>query len=94
MPDFNVIADVSETMVAVLNDALQAVDPLGGVSAPIAVLHDLQTPPAPPNQESGVLAVTLVENGRLICEVGIAPVFPAEFVIFRIQKFTADSKLG
>ena len=35
-----------------------------------------------------------VENGRLICEVGIAPVFPAEFVIFRIQKYTADSKLA
>ena len=35
-----------------------------------------------------------IENGRLICEVGIAPVFPAEFVIFRIQKFTADSKLA
>ena len=35
-----------------------------------------------------------IENGRLICEIGIAPVFPAEFVIFRIQKFTAESKLG
>ncbi|HQX50274.1 MAG TPA: phage tail sheath subtilisin-like domain-containing protein [Planctomycetaceae bacterium] len=35
-----------------------------------------------------------IENGRLICQVGIAPVYPAEFVIFRIQKYTADSKLG
>lgn len=35
-----------------------------------------------------------IENGRLICEVGIAPVYPAEFVIFRIQKYTADSKLA
>lgn len=35
-----------------------------------------------------------IENGRLIVEVGIAPVFPAEFVIFRIQKFTAESKLS
>ena len=35
-----------------------------------------------------------IENGRLIVEVGIAPVFPAEFVIFKIQKFTADSKLA
>lgn len=35
-----------------------------------------------------------IENGRLICEIGIAPVYPAEFVIFRIQKFTADSKLA
>ena len=35
-----------------------------------------------------------IENGQLICEIGIAPVFPAEFVVFRIQKFTADSKLA
>jgi hypothetical protein len=35
-----------------------------------------------------------IENGKLICEVGIAPVFPAEFVIFRIQKYTAESKLN
>jgi hypothetical protein len=62
VPDFNVIANVSETMVAVLNNALNAVDPLGaGVTAPIAVLHDLHSPPAPPGEESGVLAVTLVE---------------------------------
>ncbi|TWT91733.1 DUF4255 domain-containing protein [Stieleria varia] len=62
MPDFNVIANVSATMVAVLNKALVAVDPLGtGVTAPIAVLHDLHTPPTPPAEESGVLAVTLVE---------------------------------
>lgn len=62
VPDFNVIANVSETIVAVVNDALQAVDPLGaGVTAPIAVLHDLHRPPTPPGEESGVLAVTLVE---------------------------------
>jgi phage tail sheath protein FI len=35
-----------------------------------------------------------IENGRLICEVGIAPVYPAEFVIFRISKYTAESKLS
>jgi phage tail sheath protein FI len=29
-------------------------------------------------------------NGRLICEIGIAPVRPAEFVIFRIFQNTAD----
>ena len=29
-----------------------------------------------------------IDNGRLICVVGIAPVKPAEFVIFRIQQFT------
>ena len=27
-----------------------------------------------------------IENCRLICEIGIAPVKPAEFVLFRIQK--------
>lgn len=26
-----------------------------------------------------------IENGLLICEVGLAPVEPAEFVIFRIS---------
>jgi uncharacterized protein len=30
-------------------------------------------------------------NGRLICEIGIAPVRPAEFVIFRIFQNTADT---
>jgi hypothetical protein len=31
-------------------------------------------------------------NGRLICEIGIAPVRPAEFVIFRIFQDTAESQ--
>jgi phage tail sheath protein FI len=31
-------------------------------------------------------------NGRLICEIGIAPVRPAEFVIFRIFQNTAESQ--
>jgi phage tail sheath protein FI len=31
-------------------------------------------------------------NGRLICEIGIAPVRPAEFVIFRIFQQTAEVK--
>jgi phage tail sheath protein FI len=31
-------------------------------------------------------------NGRLICEIGIAPVRPAEFVIFRIFQHTAESQ--
>ncbi len=31
-----------------------------------------------------------IDNGRLICVVGIAPVKPAEFVIFRIQQKTLD----
>ena len=32
-----------------------------------------------------------LDNGRLICLVGIAPVKPAEFVIFRISQLTADA---
>jgi phage tail sheath protein FI len=31
-------------------------------------------------------------NGRLICEIGIAPVRPAEFVIFKIFQDTAESQ--
>jgi phage tail sheath protein FI len=31
-----------------------------------------------------------IDNGRLICLIGVAPVRPAEFVIFRIGQFTAD----
>ena len=33
-----------------------------------------------------------LDNGRLICLIGVAPVKPAEFVIFRIGQFTADRK--
>lgn len=33
-------------------------------------------------------------NGRLICNVGIAPSRPAEFVIFRLTQFTAESGGG
>lgn len=32
-----------------------------------------------------------IDNGRLIVQVGIAPVKPAEFVIVRIQQFTAEA---
>ncbi len=32
-------------------------------------------------------------NGRLICEIGIAPVRPAEFVVFRVFQHTADWQL-
>jgi hypothetical protein len=32
-----------------------------------------------------------LDNGRLVCLIGVAPVKPAEFVIFRIGQFTADS---
>ena len=33
-----------------------------------------------------------LDNGRLICLVGVAPTYPAEFVIFRIGQWTADSQ--
>ncbi len=33
-----------------------------------------------------------IDNGRLICIIGIAPVKPAEFVIFRIQQKTLDQR--
>jgi phage tail sheath protein FI len=33
-----------------------------------------------------------LDNGRLVCEIGVAPVKPAEFVIFRIGQWTADHK--
>jgi phage tail sheath protein FI len=33
-----------------------------------------------------------IDNGRLICVIGIAPVKPAEFVIFRIQQKTRDNQ--
>jgi uncharacterized protein len=33
-----------------------------------------------------------LDNGRLICLVGVAPVKPAEFVIFRIGQWTADAR--
>jgi uncharacterized protein len=32
-----------------------------------------------------------LDNGRLICHIGVAPVRPAEFVIFRIGQWTASS---
>ena len=33
-----------------------------------------------------------IDNGRLICQIGIAPVKPAEFVIFRITQKTATGE--
>jgi phage tail sheath protein FI len=32
------------------------------------------------------------DNGRMICLIGVAPVKPAEFVIFRIGQFTAEAQ--
>ncbi len=34
-----------------------------------------------------------IDNGRLIILVGIAPVKPAEFVIVRIQQYTAEANV-
>jgi phage tail sheath protein FI len=33
-----------------------------------------------------------LDNGRLVCLIGLAVVTPAEFVIFRIGQWTASSK--
>ncbi len=33
-----------------------------------------------------------IDNGRLICVIGVAPVKPAEFVIFRISQKTSDAQ--
>lgn len=33
-----------------------------------------------------------LDNGRLVCLIGVAPAYPAEFVIFRIGQWTADAK--
>lgn len=35
-----------------------------------------------------------IDNGRLICIIGIAPVKPAEFVIFRITQFPGGSEVA
>jgi phage tail sheath protein FI len=34
-----------------------------------------------------------LDNGRLICLIGVSPVKPAEFVIFRIGQWTADASM-
>lgn len=33
-----------------------------------------------------------IDNGRMICLIGVSPLYPAEFVIFRIGQWTADSR--
>ncbi len=35
-----------------------------------------------------------IDNGRLICLIGVAPTMPAEFVIFRIGQWTAGAKVS
>ena len=34
-----------------------------------------------------------LDNGRLVCQIGVAPLRPAEFIIFRTGKWTADRKI-
>lgn len=34
-----------------------------------------------------------LDNGRLVCLIGVAPLRPAEFVIFRIGQWTADRRV-
>lgn len=34
-----------------------------------------------------------IDNGRLICLIGVAPTKPAEFVIFRIGQWTGDARI-
>lgn len=34
-----------------------------------------------------------LDNGRLVCLIGLAPLRPAEFVVFRIGQWTADRKV-
>jgi len=34
-----------------------------------------------------------IDNGRLVCLIGVAPLRPAEFVIFRIGQWTANAKI-
>jgi Bacteriophage tail sheath protein len=35
-----------------------------------------------------------IDNGRMICLIGVAPTKPAEYVIFRVGQWTADSKIN
>ena len=36
----------------------------------------------------------VIEAGQVVVEIGIAPVKPAEFVIFRISQFTGGARRG
>jgi phage tail sheath protein FI len=40
------------------------------------------------------MSVDDIQNGRLICQIGVAIVRPAEFVIFRIEQITGFAKQG
>ena len=34
----------------------------------------------------------VIEAGQLVCEIGIAPVKPREFIIFRLSRIAADAR--
>lgn len=40
--------------------------------------------------DESTMAQIDLDQGRLVCEIGVAPTKPAEFVIFRIGQYTAD----
>lgn len=42
--------------------------------------------------DRSTMAQNDVDNGRLVVLIGVAPLRPAEFVIFRIGQWTADHK--
>lgn len=42
--------------------------------------------------DRSVMTQNDLDNGRLICLIGVAPVRPAEYVIFRIGQWTADRR--
>ncbi|MCL2035974.1 MAG: phage tail sheath subtilisin-like domain-containing protein [Oscillospiraceae bacterium] len=43
---------------------------------------------------TGTMSQDDIMNGRLICNIGIAPSRPAEFVIFRVTQFTSEAGGG
>ena len=53
--------------------------------------HDRRTRRSSSRCDRTTMTQDDIDNGRLICVIGIAPVKPAEFVIFRIQQKTLES---
>lgn len=43
--------------------------------------------------DRGTMSQNDLDNGRLVCRIGVAALRPAEFVIFRIGQWTADQKI-
>jgi phage tail sheath protein FI len=41
--------------------------------------------------DRSTMMVDDIDNGRLMCLIAVAPVKPAEFVVFRISQKTADA---